>query len=183
MEHLRRNIYEDLVELGRDSLLEQYSQWTVVEDKDLDGAMKEDVRTRFVIWRDQHSISRDKPPFTLYESTSLRLPRFTYCLYVDEECMATLESHVTATLQKQQLNWGPPPPSLVVTIIDGDFGSTTDGISLGHGHNSNYPGWVYYSARYLAGFYDGAHHETLSQKDYTFPPRIGPAGIYNMGDL
>lgn len=167
LEYLHKNIHEDLVFNGSDKLLEQYAEWTIVEDKDLEGATTEQVRSRFLQWRDEHSVSRMNPSFSELSAESLRLPRFTYCLYVDEKCIKTLQPHVDAMITKEQVGWGKVSP-LAVVIIDANYDSSTA--------PAGYPGWVYFAARYLATFYDEAHDEPLSKRDYMFPPKIGPAG-------
>lgn len=179
--HLKANIHEDLVFNGTDKLLEQYAQWTVIDSSELSGATKDQIRTQFSGWRDEHSRSWTLPPFSsdYNNATSTRLPRFTYCLYVDEKCLKTLKPHVDAAEKRAQNGgWGPNPPPLAVVIIDGDF-QTSDERShsdTDNGPSAGYQGWAYYAARYLASFYENAHDEPLSAKDHMRPPSIGPTG-------
>ncbi|ORY58074.1 uncharacterized protein BCR38DRAFT_489560 [Pseudomassariella vexata] len=56
---LKAGVHENLAFYGREFLLEQYTQWTIMEDqKVLDRAFKHEVRKMFVAWRDWRSVSR-----------------------------------------------------------------------------------------------------------------------------
>ncbi|KAI1302208.1 hypothetical protein F5Y03DRAFT_362040 [Xylaria venustula] len=58
MQALKDEAHRDLVWNGREWLIEQYAQWTAIEDNEtLDGASKQKVRERFVRWRDEHAVS------------------------------------------------------------------------------------------------------------------------------
>lgn len=85
---IQREAQETIKELGpgRD-WLGTHLEWTIVEDPTLDGATQEQVKTRFDEWAD--SVVEE------YERTSTDnvrgLPRFNFCVFVDEKCLASLE--------------------------------------------------------------------------------------------
>ncbi|KFZ05974.1 hypothetical protein V501_07858 [Pseudogymnoascus sp. VKM F-4519 (FW-2642)] len=85
---IQREAQEAVKELGpgRD-WLGAHLEWTVVEDPTLDGATQEQVKTRFDEWAD--GVVEE------YERTSTDnvrgLPRFNFCVFVDEKCLASLE--------------------------------------------------------------------------------------------
>ncbi|KAI1376398.1 hypothetical protein F4677DRAFT_90826 [Hypoxylon crocopeplum] len=194
---LKEDVHEDLDYLGRDYLMEQYAQWTVIEDKEaLDGASKQQVRERFAEWRDQHSVSRElseaaqlvRNLVPMPTNASTRLPRFTYCLYVDQKCLDTLTAHADVNATAKPFG---PRPRLVVVVIDGDFPDQRSQSSANEDYDGyysdiesctqRYVGWEYMLTRYLAGLYDRLHHSRLDgQGDYKRPPAINPAGIDSM---
>ncbi|WYZ43574.1 hypothetical protein EsH8_VII_000010 [Colletotrichum jinshuiense] len=64
--------------------------WTIIEDREtLDGAPKEEVRTRFREWAAGRSVERDGPgadgPWV-----GQRSPRFRFCVYVDQASLDSL---------------------------------------------------------------------------------------------
>ncbi|KAI1129346.1 hypothetical protein F5Y10DRAFT_238400 [Nemania abortiva] len=195
MTHLKEAVHKDLDILGRDILMEQYAQWTVIEDKEtLDGASKQEVRERFIQWRDQNSVSRELSEATqlvrtimpMQTDASTRLPRFTYCLYVDQKCLDTLAAHVDAKATDLGLRL---PPPLVVVIIDGDYPdqrprewtwpNRDSGIRYSdvEGCTQKYVGWMYISTDVLASLYDRLHNGRLDEwGGYSRPPEIWPTG-------
>lgn len=195
MAYLREAVHEDLVYQGREHLMEQYARWSVVEDRAaLDGASRQQVRRRFVEWRDQNSVSRQLPVgqvlAPLLSDTSPRLPRFTCCLYVDQECLDTLQAHADAKAAAKALGRIPP---LIAVVIDGDFSDQQSspavpslfdypaGFDDHHppidGCKQRYVGWEYFSARYLASLYDDLHQVRMDDDlDYKRPPAIAPGG-------
>jgi hypothetical protein len=50
MDEMKKQIQRDLEEEGLDELLLQYLQYTVIEDPNLEGASKNDIRKRFRKW-------------------------------------------------------------------------------------------------------------------------------------
>lgn len=78
----------------------------------------------FVEWRDRHSVEREVhwtrkllPP--MISDAPSRLPRFTYCLYVEQKCLNTVNAF--AELFPRASRFAPRPPPLVADLIDGDF--------------------------------------------------------------
>jgi len=77
----------------------------------------------FVDWRYQHSVSRKGselskqiPP--LPDEATLRLPRFTYCLHIDQYCLDTVDAQ--AATKPRDMDYSLAPP-MVAGLIDGDF--------------------------------------------------------------
>ncbi|KAH8160002.1 hypothetical protein CIB48_g8256 [Xylaria polymorpha] len=59
--------------------------------------------------------------FPTPNDASTRLPRFTYCLYVNQECLDTRKAYLDA-----KANGTPSVPYLVAVIIDGDLRYSSD---------------------------------------------------------
>jgi hypothetical protein len=186
---LLQDVHEDL-EYNKRGELEQYARWTVVHDKDLDQAPKHRVREQFVEWRNQHAVWRASNRMSILPTTiSNRLPRFTYCLYVDQKCLDTLEAHVRGKASRKTPGLGPPIPPLVAVIIDGDFKLESSGCDGDEsrryppidGCTDRYIGWQYYETLFLATMYDRMHCEHLNgHQEYQRPPSIAPAGMESM---
>ncbi|KAB5551007.1 hypothetical protein GE09DRAFT_1222821 [Coniochaeta sp. 2T2.1] len=88
IEYFEEDVIEGLKDLGCDILLPQYAKWTVMEDREtLDGASIDVVREKFVAWRDEHKFDLEVPLekrlVPMLKDPPPRLPRFSYCLYVD----------------------------------------------------------------------------------------------------
>ncbi|RYC65033.1 hypothetical protein CHU98_g1148 [Xylaria longipes] len=183
----KQDVHDDLVYNGREWLMEPYAQWTVIEDKEtLNGASKQQVREHFVQWRDQHSVSYElseaarvaRQLFPTPNDANTRLPRFTYCLYVDQKCLDTLKAYLDA-----KANGAPLLHSLVVVIVDADYSPA------GYTHpyrrypdiegcTEEYVGWEYALARYVASLYDVLHSERLDLGgSYRRPPGIYPSRL------
>lgn len=170
-----------------------------MEDREtLEGASIDAVRDLFVKWRDEHSVER-KPHWTSQviptaKDPPLRLPRFTYCLYVDQKCLNT----VTAFAEKfpPPHRFAPIPPPLVAVMIDGDFdesqyvrgGSRAALEDQGEfpaidGRTCKYVGWEYVDVQSLGSLYDNLHSRHMdSPRDYKRPPKISPLGYEALTD-
>ncbi|KAI1350843.1 hypothetical protein F5Y01DRAFT_137019 [Xylaria sp. FL0043] len=188
MQALKDEVHNNLVWCGREWLMEQYAQWTVIEDKEtLDGAPKKEVRERFVQWRDEHSVSYELPvaaqiaraAFPTPRDASTRLPRFTYCLYVDQKCLDTLKAYLDAKANGTRA-------SVVAVVIDGDYSPDrhTNPYRLYpnfEGCTDKYMGWMYTEASFLASLYDELHlHRLDLVSSYMRPPAVCPAGHFSM---
>ncbi|KAH6613523.1 hypothetical protein F5144DRAFT_493459 [Chaetomium tenue] len=190
----RDNVHLDLARgirrhgsVERGAMLEQYAQWTVIEDSaTLDGASRDDIRQRFLTWREGRIVRRpvaanpfpipgDAEPITV-------LPRFTYCLYVDYDCLATLGPHLAgkpSDISQPHL----PPPLLVVILIDGDYVTQQDAqgpFPPIDGSTVRYVGWEYFDTRHICALYNDLHISTLDVDDYHRPPAISPGGSRSM---
>ncbi|KAI1742855.1 hypothetical protein F4680DRAFT_411894 [Xylaria scruposa] len=187
MEAFKERVHHELEYHGRDWLLEQYAQWTVVEDEEtLNGASKQQVRERFVQWRDQHSVSQELSEAVMLARQSAfwathpstRLPRFTYCLYVDQKCLDTLKRYSEAKASGSSLLDWP-----VIVMIDGDY---SPGGRYTHPHRrypevdgctDEYVGWQYVSAGCVATMYNSFHYERMDAGgNFNRPPTIHPMG-------
>ncbi|KAH7308431.1 hypothetical protein B0I35DRAFT_515566 [Stachybotrys elegans] len=86
----KASVADELYDFGKQEELGPDLEWTIIEDRDaLEGATKEAVRARFLEWVAARSIERDgelgdKP------WVAKSMPRFKYCLYVDEVCFKTI---------------------------------------------------------------------------------------------
>ncbi|KAF9878879.1 hypothetical protein CkaCkLH20_03779 [Colletotrichum karsti] len=175
---LKQNVQEELERYGRAELLGPYLDWTVVEDRrNLDGASKDHVRRRFRRWVKKHEAETATHPFTV------DLPRFRYCLYVDQKCLDTLER-----FQQSESDpiLGPYlRPSMVFILIDrlwtpkrrrGDEGMDEGGYPPIEGCEREYVGWAYFTAIGVVGSYEEfIEVEMGSRLDYYVrPPGIGP---------
>ncbi|KAK4035132.1 hypothetical protein C8A01DRAFT_38406 [Parachaetomium inaequale] len=183
---LRDNIHLDLARHNaqRGAFLEQYAQWTIIEDgAALDGASTDDVRQRFVAWREGRIVRRPGHPFPLPTDPSTILPRFSHCLYVDRACLATLGPHLAAKPSDISRPHLPPPP-LVAIIIDGDYVPRQDAQGQAFppvgGSTARYLGWEYFNTRYLCGLYHDLHASSLDDFEYCRPPAIAPRGAASM---
>lgn len=191
----RDNVHLDLMRFKvnsgaeRGALLEQYAQWTVIEDKEaLDGASRDNIRQRFLAWREGRIVTPKRPdgpvpwsppahwfPF-LDDRTPTALPRFTHCLYVDYDCLATLGPHLAgkpSDISRPHL----PPPPLVAILIDAEYVPRQDalgGFPLIDGSSAKYVGWQYYNTLYICVLYDDLHVSFLDSYDYARPPMIAP---------
>ncbi|KAL2210215.1 hypothetical protein CC79DRAFT_486036 [Sarocladium strictum] len=125
---LKIAVHQYLVHCGREHLLEQYADWTVKdglaeEERNTENAIasKDHVRRLFVQWRDQHEVRRSRFMFLNFLQTSTRLPRFTYCIYVDHKCLVSLGTHEKGKYERLSPRLGLSSSPLVVVLIDGDY--------------------------------------------------------------
>ena len=61
--------------------------WTIIEDPTLDGASLEDVKSRFDLWADEIVDESERTSTNILRW----LPRFNFCVVVDEKCLASME--------------------------------------------------------------------------------------------
>ncbi|KAK7999645.1 hypothetical protein PG990_012245 [Apiospora arundinis] len=187
MKYFKAAIHDILVS-SKYEFLEAYARWTVVEDEaDLQAASKLLVRQRFVEWRNQHCVLRKEPEFWrviphMPEEATLRLPRFTYCLFVDQDCLDTVDAHAAA---KDAGAEDFLVPCLVAGLIDGDFvdHSPIDKYVCPpiEGCTEEYVGWEYIMVKLIPEFYNDYHYEKFeASMDYRRPPLIAPGGVGSM---
>ncbi|KAK8123040.1 hypothetical protein PG984_011710 [Apiospora sp. TS-2023a] len=184
MKYFKEGIHDKLVEWECEHV-EKYARWTVFEDEaGLQGASKLHVRRRFVEWRDRHCVWRpgqpwfDKhlPEFRPPRKT-LRLPRFNYCLHVDQDCLETVEAHAADKPTETEFR---AAPHLVVALIDGDFLDCSRPDDFHQfppldGCTQKYVGWEYTPVGSLPDFYNNHHYWTMDEDiDYRRPPIISP---------
>ncbi|EWG35985.1 hypothetical protein FVEG_00161 [Fusarium verticillioides 7600] len=178
---LKENIRENLQRNKCHDLLDQYAHWEVV-CMEAGGNGKTDVRRLFAAWCAEQT---DR----FAEQPSLTPPRFTHCLYVNEECLSTLEAHEEARLKRKVPGLGPPLPPLVAVVIDGGYSPPSRGWGLAsrqefppvEGCSDKYVGWEYYNVVYIPLLYDKLHNQRLDDEpDYVRPPAIAPLGNLSM---
>lgn len=197
-------VREYLVQQHRDEVLEQFAEWTIMDTIGGQGSStstdsenvprepsKAEIRRRFVEWRDQHQVRREESALPLPDDASSRLPRFTYCLYIDQKCLDSLEPHLKgkAAYDQPGSRSAAHPPPLVAVLIDGDFQTLSDVAGGGgarprrsfspvEGGDGRYVGWEYCNVRYLPAMYDELHLVSMSSPlDYARPPAIAPGGF------
>ncbi|KAJ0120530.1 hypothetical protein J7T55_015259 [Diaporthe amygdali] len=200
MKYFEEDIIEGLEHHGGDVVLPQYARWTVIEDQEtLDSASIDTVRDMFVEWRNKHQVELEErwinriiPP--LLRDAPNRLPRFTYCLYVDQKCLNT----VTAFAEKfpKPSFLAPIPPPLVAVLVDSDF---NESLYVGGGYRAapdergqfpaidgrtcKYIGWAYVDVNGLGSWYDELHRLRLDDAmSYRRPPKIMPLGFEALTD-
>ncbi|KAG8156441.1 hypothetical protein KVR01_013675 [Diaporthe batatas] len=191
MKYFEDDFMRGLETFGGDAVLPQYAKWTVIEDKEaLDNASIDTVRAKFVEWRDTHNVARQqhwvKKVMPLPTDAPNRLPRFTYCIYVDQKCLNTLPAFAENFPPAHR--YAPVPP-LVVALIDGDYdeslyvrgGPRAAPDEEGQypevdGHTCKYVGWQYVQVKYLSTHYDKLDSRLLDGPEYRRPPKIAPLG-------
>lgn len=113
---LKAFCHNRLVEKGRAELLEQYLEWTIVEDRaTLENASRSEVRKHFNRWVSKQNIPMF-PAKGYLQIRPIQLPRFRYCAYVDKQCLDTV-------IQYQEANNGKALflsllPPMVLGVID-----------------------------------------------------------------
>ncbi|KAL8381652.1 hypothetical protein RB595_005775 [Gaeumannomyces hyphopodioides] len=93
-------------------------EWTIIEDKALEGASRDAVRARFLEWVAARSDERDGPGAAAAWIPKA-CPRFKYCIYVDRACLDSLTVRRVRHLSRAGLR------SILlgqVVVIDGTHG-------------------------------------------------------------
>ena len=161
------------------NLLEKYLEIQTIEDRDrLDNASKTLVRTLFAAQAERDRQTEQGGPGTASQ-LARRIPRFNFCLYVDQACLDTLLAR--EKWEREHENGGQegqmPPPFVVCAIIDTDCepgGEGKDGYEPVEGCTRYFPGWMYCVVDFLVGTYNRLHREELTggYKDYERPPVV-----------
>ena len=164
----------------------------------LDGATIDAVREKFVAWREEHKVelevSFEKRMIPMIKDPPPRLPRFTYCLYVDQKCLNTVAAFAKTFPRAHR--FAPSPPSLVAALVDGDFDESMyirGGFRAEPGERGQFPavdgrtcryvGWEYVDVSVLGYMYDELHSRRLDDAmTYQRPPKIRPVGFEAMTD-
>lgn len=145
-------------------------------------------------WRDAQNVQRQedwvKRLIPLAKDPPNRLPRFTYCIYVDKKCLNTLPAF--AEKFPPPHDFAPLPPALVVALVDGDYdesqyvcgGARAEPDERGQypeidGRTCKYVGWQYMDVNCLANQYDKLDSRRMDGRTYKRPPMIAPLG-YDM---
>ncbi|KAM3556123.1 hypothetical protein MY1884_005223 [Beauveria asiatica] len=158
--------------------LAPYLEWTVIEDPRLENASKDAVRAHFASWAAARSPRRDGPgadgPFI--ES---HVPRFMYCVYVDQRCLRTL----AAFDDWLRLDRNGPMQYLACALVDKNCppgGEGAAGMPPVDGCDRYYTGWMYAHVGSLPELYNTLGHQRLisGPNNYARPPRIYPGHLY-----
>ena len=164
---------------GQQSLLEKYLDIQVVEVLELDGASKPHVKSLFADWAETHRRTEQGGPGSA-TTFAERMPRFNYCVYVDQACLDTL---LTREKWSRELEQGDAeketemPPSVVCVVIDANCkpeGEGMDGYEPVEGCTRYFPGWTYCIIDLLTTLYDQLHFEDMSRglDLYERPPGV-----------
>ncbi|KAJ4140848.1 hypothetical protein NW768_000052 [Fusarium equiseti] len=172
IEFLKASVEMDLESLELSTLLKPHLEWTIIEDRDtLDNASKQHVREKFSEWASQRSVQRDGP--RVEEAFQYGLPRFRYCIYVDQKCLDTVNQY------KAWADAGGPgsPEHVVYVILDKRCkpeGQGKGGFPRIEGCSREYTGWQYAGVDAIADVYNTLSIKDLSEDDYVRPPHIFP---------
>lgn len=173
MNEMKKQIQRDLEEEGLDELLLQYLQYTVIEDPNLEGASKNDVRKRFRKW--VASLTSDEIGVDPGEAKKWNIARFSHCVYVDQKCLDTL------AVYEAWRDGGENGlrPYIVCALIDVNCtvaGKGQNGFPEIEGCKRQDPGWMYLSLHCIPTLYNEVSISG-SVKGHEFcvrPPRIYP---------
>ncbi|KAF5676817.1 hypothetical protein FCIRC_6907 [Fusarium circinatum] len=152
------------------TLLEPHLEWTIMEDREtFDNASKEQVRDRFSQWVSERSIERDgagaEDPLAMY------LPRYRYCVYVDQKCLDTVDEYaawVDAGAEGHKR-------AVVCAMLDVKCepgGQGRDGFPSIEGCTKEYTGWIYTGVQGIPTLYDSLFHQALKEQDAPRPPGV-----------
>lgn len=163
-----------------------YPQWTIVQDREgLDKATKDQVRQRFVEWRDGLSVKRDGPGAD--HRITPYLPRFEYCVHVGRDSLDSLIAHEQAPRAGQNKYEVPPVLFAIVRAeqmlaglpegYDSDEEDAEDGdlanvMSPIEGCTDDDVGWMYAPANHWVTLYEELHNDEAWYYMYTRPPGI-----------
>jgi hypothetical protein len=170
--YMEKAVIESLDYSGRKELLKQYIQWTIMENAEtMSAASKSDIRKCFTEWAFDRSEERDRRGAE--HPLSHKLPRFAYCLYVDQRCLDSLKECEDSLAAKQP---GVEPP-VVVIVIDTEFNEAK--ARKGRepeidGFKARFLGWMYMDHGSLPGLYNSLHGSPLDGMEYKRPPKVYP---------
>ncbi|CAH0045718.1 unnamed protein product [Clonostachys solani] len=159
---------------GTDLLLTQYLDMTVVEDPStLNNALKAAVRDHFETWVDANQ-DQEKGGPGWDNPIAQSIPRFRFCIYVDQKCLDTLQKRVEWEGSSSRSGRS---PAVVCAMIDLDCepgGEGRGGYPDLEGCTREYPGWMYLSLRMIPG----QERLTDSRGRILRPPEIYPEGSH-----
>ncbi|KAL2076213.1 hypothetical protein VTL71DRAFT_1156 [Oculimacula yallundae] len=90
--------------------LGSHLEWTVIEDPILDGASHDEVKMRFDKWADENVVESERTSRNVLRW----LPRFNYCVVVDEKCLVSLERSESTSKAATAVPGKEPPVFLVL---------------------------------------------------------------------
>lgn len=168
-----------------------YLRWTIVQDREaLDGATKEQVRRRFVEWRDGLSVERDGPGAD--HRITPYLPRFEDCMHVGKDSLDSLKAHEQALRDGTKKQEAPPVFFAIVQAEQRPAGLPEgyDPDDKEEGEEDEYDedpatapgtiegctdqdeGWMYVLADDLVTLYEELHTDQAWYYLYARPPEI-----------
>ncbi|SPO02952.1 uncharacterized protein DNG_05631 [Cephalotrichum gorgonifer] len=178
IQYVREEFINTLIIYGQQFLLEKYLDIEVIEDRDqLDGASKPLIRSIFAEKAERDRQTEHGGPGTATLIARM-IPRFNYCLYVDQACLDTLLAYEKWKREHEQGgHQNEMPPYVVCAIIDTDCepeGEGKDGYEPVEGCTRYFPGWMYCVVKFLPDIYNRLHFEELidGYKSYERPPAV-----------
>lgn len=166
-----------------------YLRWTIVQGREaLEGATRDQVRRRFVEWRDGLSAERDGPGAD--HRITPYLPRFEYCVHVGRDSLDSLRAHEEALRAGRKKHAAPPVFFAIVRAeqrltglpegYDPDENEDEeeyheDPASALHaieGCTDEDVGWMYVPADHLVTLYEELHNDQAWYELYARPPAI-----------
>lgn len=170
---MKDEVHSWLLHFRRHNLLPQYLRWTIIEDPSLENVDKQTVRKRFAEWCEGRSEARDGPGAE-HPLTARSVPRFSYCVYVNEPCVNMLPRYE---------EWAAggfygPEKNLPMILIDRDCepeGEGKDGFADIEGCTRSYTGWMYLDVGAIPEMYNIVAGSTLEDGySYARPPLMYP---------
>lgn len=177
-----------------------YLRWTIIDDRDsLDGATKDEVRERFVVWRDGLSVEREGEGAD--HRVTRFLPRFEYCIHIGKDSLDSLRAHEEALAaaaassgQQESVSASPPVFFALVRAMQRPEGlpegydpnkaekeeeEDDDDYDVDHandppaveGSTEDDVGWMYVKVRDWVALYEELHDQAWYIL-YTRPPAI-----------
>lgn len=168
-----------------------YLRWTIMQDREtLDGTTKDQVRQRFVEWRDALSVERDGPGAD--HRITPYLPRFEYCVHVGRDSLDSLSGHEEAVRTGKKTHEAPPVFFALVQAEQRPAGLPEgyDPYEEAEGEEDKYDedpataphaiegctdqdvGWMYVPADNLVTLYEELHTDQAWYYLYVRPPGI-----------
>ncbi|KAF5690660.1 hypothetical protein FDENT_3824 [Fusarium denticulatum] len=92
IEFFKATVEDKLKHLELWTLLEPHLEWIIMEDcETLNNASKAQVRDQFSQWASERSVERDGAGAE--DPLAVLLPRYRYCIYVDQKCLDTVDQY------------------------------------------------------------------------------------------
>ncbi|RBQ72999.1 hypothetical protein FVER14953_07909 [Fusarium verticillioides] len=170
IEFLKATVEDKLKHLELWTLLELHLEWIIMEDcETLNNASKDQVRDQFCQWASERSVERDGAGAE--DPLAVLLPRYRYCIYVDQKCLDTVDQYAA------WVEVGAEGHERVVAcvVLDGKCepgGRGRNGYPSIEGCTKEYTGWIYTDVEGIAGLYDTLFHEELEEQDSPRPPGV-----------
>lgn len=164
-----------------------YLRWDIIQDREaLDGATKDQVRQRFVEWRDGLSVERDGAGADADHRITPYLPRFEYCMHVGRDSLDSLMAHEEALRAGKEKH---AAPKVFFAIVQAK--QRPAGLPEGYDPDedeydedpANVPraiegctdedvGWAYVPADHWVTLYEELHNDQAWHYLYARPPGI-----------
>lgn len=187
IEEMKRQILQDLQEIGKADLLEQYLKYTMIEEPTLAGASKHEIRERFRQWVADRSTERDGEgfdhPFTKGLFPDLNpifnqehpIPRFHYCISIDDRCLETFQIY-TAWCEAGRIGLRPLVACVLIDLSCPPEGTGEKGFPNIEGCTKSHLGWMYLSVDCIPEIYNTLTLVAMSDPyvGYIRPPGIHP---------